>query len=509
MLQFCRENGMLRSFAALQDETHVSLNAVESKEAVESDIREGRWDAVLELVGTLSLPTALLFDLYEHIVIEMVEAREVETARMLLRSADVLHQLRRDGEARYSLLERMVLADEFDPLAAYPLGASRDMRRAALASAVQAELSAVAPARLVSLLGQAVKWQQHLGILPPGTRIDLLRGIAATDIKYDELPPAAKCASIKFGKDSLPLCGAFSPDGLYFATGSSDGFIEVWDYVIGKLNKTLRYQADDHLMMHKGPVHALAFSLDSEMLATGAADGAVKVWAVRSGQCLRHFPSAHAACVLSLCFSRDATQLLSAAHDETVRVHGLTSGRMLKELRGHSSFVNAAFFAGDGASAVSGAADGLVHVWALRSAELAVAFAPSSLLAVAAGGDSAARHHPKAVRSVLPVPDQPDAVLVVLAGPAMALCSLGGKLLGVFECPKPGVEFTAAAFTPRGTWLLGVGDDSHLYAFATVDRTLRQVLPLSDKPVSAVCVHPSRNLVATFGPDKSLRFWEP
>ena len=55
-------------------------------------------------------------------------------------------------------------------------------------------------------------------------------------------------------------------------------------------------------------------------------------------------------------------QILSASFDQSIRVHGLKSGKTLKEMRGHTSFVNEAIFMADGHHIISASSDGNVKV---------------------------------------------------------------------------------------------------------------------------------------------------
>lgn len=85
----------------------MSLNTVPNVEAFLAGINAGRWDSVLPQIAHLRLPTAKLFDLYEQVVLEMMELRELETARAMLRTMQVFQRLQQDDPERYMTLERL------------------------------------------------------------------------------------------------------------------------------------------------------------------------------------------------------------------------------------------------------------------------------------------------------------------------------------------------------------------------------------------------------------------
>lgn len=107
VLQFLRENRLFGAMRALQEEAQVSLNAVDSVDALAADVRAGKWDAVLQQTKALECSAAVMADLYEQVALEMMEMGERDVAVQLLRSAPALAQLKYSQPERYLRLEKL------------------------------------------------------------------------------------------------------------------------------------------------------------------------------------------------------------------------------------------------------------------------------------------------------------------------------------------------------------------------------------------------------------------
>ncbi len=109
---------------------------------------------------------------------------------------------------------------------------------------------------------------------------------------------------------------AFSSDGQFLVSASSDYSARVWSLPELQLQAVLSGHADD--------VDMAAFSPDDRLIATCALDRCVRIF-LRSGACL-HTMRGHTGNVLSLAWSHDGQQVVTSSVDGTIRRWDADSG---------------------------------------------------------------------------------------------------------------------------------------------------------------------------------------
>ena len=390
--------------------------------------------------------------------------------------------------------------------------AAKQSRREALGRQLQDAVPRQPTQRLVTLLQQAVKWQSYTGQLPrirqwwdddddsndndKGDRndksktkkkrkrkeFDLVLGEVSAEHRPKLMVDADAFlaskhitndyATISFGKKATCESAVFLPDGSTtggIVTGSSDGLMEVYD-LRGNLRTDLPYQARDEFMGHDAEVAvtALAISNDGQLLVSGAADGTVHVWRLDTGQRLRTIessasssvlatPSKHTTGISCLSLAPHGSHVLVAQGNDC-REFGLRSGRMLKEFRGHTSYLTSCAYrliargvhssdnhdeSPEQLIVATSSGDGSVRIWNGTTADLIHVFHPVSLgqhrsgvgSSLVTAADTTTDDCP-AVHGLHPLHTPRDTWIVVPRGRRAFLVHASGQVVRIFENNK-------------------------------------------------------------------------
>lgn len=407
ILQFLIENNLHRTAHTLQEETDVSLNIVNDINQLTSDICDGKWNEVLNALSSVSISRETEYDLFEQIIRELIQMSEIDCARRLLFESEPMERMKQANKSRYELLLQSLTnrnTTDIDQQLHW------QQRREEIAHSVRRQVLEVQPSRLLAVISQSLKYQQLSGNLfvpkkkrnnmQNNSKYNLLQMCATNhhknsikgmndrnnantnESKVENVIRYNSCIiPFESGSNINHCCSAleFSPDGQWLVTGSDDGYIEFWDFEDGSLRTNLlsarnartpaMEEIDDEsplLLMHSEneSVSCIAFTHDSQLMSTANERGSLKIWKLYpKPKNVCTFETAHSNRISSLQFSNDGSQILSSSLDCICRIHGLKSRRLLKEFKGHASFVNQAIYSLDNQIIISASKDGTLKIW--------------------------------------------------------------------------------------------------------------------------------------------------
>jgi len=274
--------------------------------------------------------------------------------------------------------------------------------------------------------------------------------------------------------DGSVMSVAFSPDGKYVVSGSTDHTVRVWNAITGK---------EIARMMHDDNVLSVAFSPDGKYVVSGSLDRTVRVWNAVTGREIARMT--HDGFVRLVHFSPDSRYVVSGSDDYTARVWEAMTGQEIARMT-HTFFVGSVAFSPDGKYVVSGSQDRTARVWeALTGKEVARMKHDSSVITVVFSSDG------KYVASTSD--DHTVRVWEALTGKEIARMTRDSIGLPV-------------AFSPDGRYIASA-DFSTTFVWETI--TGREVAHMKhDYQILSVAFSPDGNYVVSGSSDDTARVWE-
>lgn len=183
-----------------------------------------------------------------------------------------------------------------------------------------------------------------------------------------------KCYRVISGHLGWVRAIAFDPTNEWFATGSGDRTIKIWDTASGTLRLTLTGHIEQvtgldisevspymfscgldkmvkcwdletnrvirHYHGHLSGVYSLALHPTLEVLATGGRDATCRVWDIRTKTQIFAL-GGHSDTVSSILTQPTDPQIITASHDKTIRFWDLRTGKTISTLTYHKKAVRA------------------------------------------------------------------------------------------------------------------------------------------------------------------------
>ncbi len=186
---------------------------------------------------------------------------------------------------------------------------------------------------------------------------------------------------------------AFSSDGKFVLSGSSDNTARLWNLATNDIKE---------LKGHTNYVTSVAFSPDGKYALTGSADTTARYWDLNTSKTIKVLMG-HTDIISSVAFSRDGKYVLTGSWDKTARLWDPVTGKNIKIFMGHTREVTSVAFSPDDNYALTGSPDKTTRYWDLNTGQAikvlgdidsitSVAFSPAGNYALIGSSDKKARY---------------------------------------------------------------------------------------------------------------------
>lgn len=287
-------------------------------------------------------------------------------------------------------------------------------------------------------------------------------------------------------------CVALDPSNEWFATGSVDTTIKVWDLATGRLRRTFEG--------HKETVRGVAISSTSPYMFSASDDRSVKCWDLEANRIIRDYHG-HGGAVNTIATHPALDLIVTGSRDRSVKLWDVRSQRCVHSMEGHKDAVMCLATQTTEPQITSGGSDAAVFLWDIRTGR------PVTNLT----------RHKKPVEALVAHPT--EETLVSVGADNIRKWKLP---LGVFYTNM--VHETVRGATAEGPWccaalspwgeLCVAGRDGtlRLYDWSThilLQQTATRGVNGGDKGIFCCAFDASGKRLITGEMDKTVKIWEP
>ncbi|KAB0801909.1 hypothetical protein PPYR_04095 [Photinus pyralis] len=153
-------------------------------------------------------------------------------------------------------------------------------------------------------------------------------------------------------------CVTVEPGNEWFATGSADRIIKIWDLATGQLKVSLTG--------HVSTVRGLAVSSRHPYLFSCGEDRQVKCWDLEYNKVIRHYHG-HLSAVYTLALHPTIDVLVTAGRDSTARIWDMRTKANVHTFQGHTHTVASVICQASEPQIITGSHDTTIRLWDLAA----------------------------------------------------------------------------------------------------------------------------------------------